>query len=160
MYRRVQDLGFRGAGQHDPHMANKMGHARARAKRERQRRKFMERRKNAACYSLKRPQCDRENDEAPLNGSCVHPAADHLAAFNAHTICGTPEYMARFLILRSFLINARWLPAVGSTQTNAHPTNTHTHSTRQTHTYHPTNTPTHSTQQTHPLIAPNKHTHS
>ena len=89
MYRRVQDLGFRGAGQYDSHMAKKMGHARARAHRERQRRERVVRRQSAACYSLSQPQCDRERDEVPVNGSCIYPAADHLAAHHAHLICGT-----------------------------------------------------------------------
>ena len=94
MYRRVQDLSGRGAERHDPHMAARITHARIRARRERLRAERLAHKDartrgggGARCYSLSRPQCG-SYDEVPVNGSCIHPAADHLSAKEATTICG------------------------------------------------------------------------
>ena len=85
VYRRVHDLGGRSTT--EPHMAARLSHARLRARRERTRANRLAHSQGAQCYSLSRRQCASHN-EVPVNGSCTHPAADHLSAKEATVICG------------------------------------------------------------------------
>jgi len=90
-YRRVVDLAGRGASRFDPVMANKLDHARLRARRARNRRrsrKWAAAAGSGGCYSLQKESCEPGSQAASANSSCVHPAADHLDAMRATTVCG------------------------------------------------------------------------
>ena len=98
-YRRIHDLSMRGAGRYDPHLAERLTHARQRAARRAKRtaKRGASRIAGASasaaagpCYSLSRPWCSLTDPAEPAaNSTCVTARADHLHARAASSICGT-----------------------------------------------------------------------